>query len=220
MNVNDILLRADFEAVKARFEKQFLRGAGADSCWVWQGRRYNPVQTYGAFDYGVTFRAHRASWVLYRGAIPAGLYVLHKCDNPPCVNPAHLFLGTHAENQADKRAKDRQTFGERNNAKLTETQVLAIRKDDRFDRVIAAEYGVSPRTINSVKNFHLWARVFPGQVKGETHGHAFLTESDIRGIYAASGLHREIAVVYGTTKSHVGKIKQGIAWKHLKLTQS
>lgn len=90
---------------RTRFDAKVERGEG---CWVWTGLRtqygYGTI-TNGA---GCKLLAHRASWELHVGPIPDGLWVLHRCDNPPCVNPAHLFLGTHADNVRDMWAKGRQ----------------------------------------------------------------------------------------------------------------
>lgn len=78
-------------------------------CWLWRatgGRRYGSLFVDGRRE-----QAHRVSWLLHRGKIPDGLHVLHKCDTPLCVNPDHLFLGTHADNMADMKAKGRARSG-------------------------------------------------------------------------------------------------------------
>lgn len=105
---------------------------------------------YGRFRNGGRMMfAHRVSYELHHGAIPDGLHVLHRCDNPACVNPSHLFLGTHAENMADKSSKERQARGERNGiAKLSAADVLAIRASGGItQRSLAREYGVSQAQI-------------------------------------------------------------------------
>lgn len=78
-----------------------------EDCWEWNAFKTKKFG-YGAFRLnGRMHNAHRISWLLSRGEIPAGICVLHKCDNPPCVNPAHLFLGTQADNVKDCKAKGR-----------------------------------------------------------------------------------------------------------------
>src|SRR5688572_12699995 len=97
-----------------------------DECWPWTGG--GMPQGYGHFQTGSgtdgtrkTWKAHRYAWTLLVGPIPDGLHLCHHCDNPPCVNPAHMFIGTHRENNADKVAKMRQARGETFSiAKLTE----------------------------------------------------------------------------------------------------
>ena len=75
-------------------------------CWEWQAATFQ--KGYGRFSYnGKTLGAHRVSWELHHGPVPDDLWVLHECDNPPCVNPAHLFLGDVRDNNADRAAKDR-----------------------------------------------------------------------------------------------------------------
>lgn len=124
---------------------------GPDSCWPWTGtkNRYG----YGRFRAdGREMNAHRAAWIAERGQIGEGLVVCHRCDNPACCNPTHLFLGTVADNNADMTAKRRNRRGERHqNAKLTDAQVIAARGDRRSGRAVAREYGVAPETIYKIR---------------------------------------------------------------------
>lgn len=129
-------------------------------CWEFQG--YRQPWGYGKISYGCesegTTYTHRAMWEIVFGPIPRGLCVLHKCDNPPCANPAHLFLGTNATNTDDMIAKGRgRTSGETNpQAKLTWKQVRFIRADMRLQRIIAIEYGISKATVSDIKRNKRW----------------------------------------------------------------
>jgi len=141
----------------------------SDGCWLWTGFR-NPLG-YGRL--GVRGRlelAHRVAWTLQRGPIPDGMGVLHRCDNPPCVRVAHLFLGTDADNNADKVRKCRQARGETaGKAILTRPQVDEIRR--RYGtrhgkgrpgsggvthRQLAEEYGVTLGAIEQVMLGRTW----------------------------------------------------------------
>ena len=156
-------LKTTDEARAFRFWRKVLKG-GENDCWEWGGAK-------GRDGYGVVFigpsgavrqhKAHRVSFSYATGPIPEGLCVLHKCDNPPCVNPAHLFLGTRAENNADKVAKGRQphNMGEANpRAKLTRADAEEIRKMldiGHTQTEIAKCFGVAQGQISRVKAGYL-----------------------------------------------------------------
>lgn len=141
---------------------------GVNECWPWLAAKN--------FGYGVIgeggrktrhLRAHRVSWEIHRGPIPAGLVVCHHCDNPPCVNPAHLFLGTRAGNNLDRVRKGRNPdpartrhVGESNGrAILTEADVREIRRRRQSVRQQAARFGVSEGTIEAIRSGRLWRHV-------------------------------------------------------------
>lgn len=127
--------------------------------------RYGGV--IGTDGYGIIgfqakhMRAHRASYLCRVGDIPGGAWVLHRCDNPTCINPAHLFLGTHQDNMTDMVKKDRSARGSGlPQSKLTEVDVLNIRrriKTGEILAVIARNYGVSDVTIGQIKRREIWA---------------------------------------------------------------
>ncbi len=93
----------EIEAISAFFEKV---SKGLEGCWIWNGSRN--WDGYGMLSFmGKAMGSHRASWIIHNGEIPSGKSVLHRCDNPPCVNPSHLFLGTQGDNVRDCARKGR-----------------------------------------------------------------------------------------------------------------
>ena len=101
---------------------------------------------------GVDFYAHRFSWEMANGPIPDGFQVCHHCDNPSCVNPSHLFIGTAADNVSDRNAKGRTAIGLMlPHTKLSRTDIQNIRADNRMQKDIAAQYGVTRAAICRIK---------------------------------------------------------------------
>lgn len=142
-------------------EKRFWRKVEkTDSCWLWTGAKFE--NGYGAiWTNPITQRAHRISWELNRGKIPPGLIVCHHCDNPPCVRPDHLFLGTLSDNRRDMVEKKRGLVGALNsNSVLTEEQVLKLRElnGKSFSiSLLTSEYGVSKNTIRRAISGETWS---------------------------------------------------------------
>lgn len=136
------------------FEKRFWALVSkSDGCWLWMGRRQS-----GRWDYGnVIFNgrhapAHRVAWILTYGEIPTGRLICHKCDNPPCVRPDHLFLGTPKSNMDDMVMKNRHKIAGCASPKLTESAVRIIRQRREAGESCAAlgrEFGAS-RTVVSL----------------------------------------------------------------------
>lgn len=134
----------------------------ADGCWIWTG-----AKTTGGYGHisrdGRRQRAHRVSWELHHGAIPPGLQVCHACDNPQCVRPDHLWLGTNSENQIDSSSKRRKCMGERHrSAKLTAEIVRSIRAEVNsgvMQRDVAAKHGVDPTAVSQIMRGKTWKHV-------------------------------------------------------------
>ena len=123
--------------ISERFWEKVKR-RGPKACWPWVGGRF--ADGYGALSVnGKPRRAPRVSYELHKGRIPDGLHVRHTCDNPICVNPSHLLLGTAAENAADKVARGRQSRA----VKITDQQVQEIRESTESHAVLSARYKVS-----------------------------------------------------------------------------
>lgn len=144
---------------RERFWSKVQTGA-ADECWLWTASCF--WDGYGQFSRNrIMRRAHRVAWEFTNGAIPPGLLVCHRCDQPKCVNPSHLFLGTVQDNSDDMVRKNRQARqdvrGTKNpNAKLTEADVSAIRISTGTFRSIGAKFGVSGRMVSYIKTGQSW----------------------------------------------------------------
>ena len=109
-------------------------------------------------------RAHRISYERHNGPIASWAHIRHKCDNPPCINPEHLVSGTAFDNIVYKVTRNRQARGEMLPChKLTEADVMSIYTDDRTQRIIAKEYGVTHGVIGRIKRGKKWAYLYPSK---------------------------------------------------------
>lgn len=145
-----------------RFWEKVKKG-GKDECWEWQSARN--AKGYGRLTSGrgVNLKAHRVAFALsHGGVIPDDAHVLHRCDNPPCCNPRHLFLGTGKDNTRDMIEKGRNSVpphkygAEHHNAKFDEVTARKIRDDPRTHQAIADEYGISWMTVFRLKHGKTW----------------------------------------------------------------
>lgn len=129
-------------------------------CWMWLASV--DEKGYGYFWAGSRTNAHRFAYEQFIGPIPDGMFTLHYCDTPGCVNPRHLWLGTHAANMRDRDTKGRALSGERApSSKLRTLDVLAIRARLRRGATqvsLANEYGVTSATISRIANRDTWKR--------------------------------------------------------------
>jgi hypothetical protein len=138
--------------IKERF---FQKVNKTSTCWIWTATKNG--DGYGHFSHKkFIYKAHRFSWMLLYGDIPKGVLVLHKCDNPPCVNPEHLFLGTDKDNVHDAIRKGRRADlkGEqRYNCKIKDSMVPSIRDmylQGHSLKAVAKVFGVDATTIHKI----------------------------------------------------------------------
>lgn len=132
-----------------------------DTCWLWVGAKDN--NGYGAIRVNSkNINAHRFSYQILKGRIGNGLFVCHSCDNPSCVNPEHLFLGTNYDNVQDMVKKMRNTLGEKNGMSfLSAEDVTKIRtiKDKYSRRELASMFSIGESTLSQIINYKRWKHI-------------------------------------------------------------
>lgn len=159
-----------------RFWRKVDKSAGPEGCWLWTGARDRDGYGQHKID-GKQYKAHRVAFWYVNGEISSGLFVCHRCDNPPCCNPAHLFAGRSADNVGDRHQKQRDAAGDRNGmrrhpglalgvknpaAKLTVAQVAAIRASAALGtsrQVLARKFNVTPAQIKNVVLRKNWRHI-------------------------------------------------------------
>jgi hypothetical protein len=134
-----------------------------DDCWEWQACRdaFGYGRFRGAGPRRFVHHAHRYAFEQHHGAVPDGLFVCHRCDNPSCVRPDHLFAGTHSDNMADCRAKLRNNIGARNGqSKLTDDEVRQIRAiRGESQQSIARRFGITQTVVSGIRRRATWRHV-------------------------------------------------------------
>ncbi len=178
-----------------RFASKIEKLPDAPGCWLWTGSLFRGG--YGQFRSGPDPAAHRTAWVIAHGSIPDRLYVLHRCDVRCCVNPEHLFLGTHADNMADMVAKGRSPRGPR--------------------PLMRGDMSPSRRHPESRPRGDLnGARLHPERIKRRAdHPRARLSEVDVETIRkeAERGQRQvDLAKRFGVTRGHINNIVHGRLW--------
>jgi len=194
---------------------------GPDECWEWTGGRF--PTGYGIFNAGKgalrSTRAHRYSYELAHGPIPVGVFVCHRCDNPPCVNPAHLFAGSRRDNDGDKVRKLRHAHGERHGAAcLTDREVALAREKVASGATraeIASRMGVHPATVAMAVNGRSWKHL-PGAIPSKAR--KSLTEgmvAELRRLCAAGWPPSCLAGFYGASVGTIHNAIRGRTWAHI-----
>lgn len=150
------------DTLQQRLARYVDRTGGKKTCWLWRG--YRNKWGYGRmFWKGRAWLAHRLAWVAAGNSIPSGLKVLHHCDTPACCNPAHLFLGTDADNAADKMRKGRlgDRRGEANgNARLTEKAVAKLRATPGTYADLGRRFGITATHAQKIIEGNMWKHTY------------------------------------------------------------
>jgi len=186
-------------AIEARFWPKVNK---TQECWLWIG--YRDARGYGRImRQGKVCGTHRVSWEIHNGQIPEGMGVLHSCDNPPCVNPQHLFIGTQKDNMRDCTRKGRAWY------------VM------HPDRVASGErHGSRTHPESRARGERHGSRTHPERLpKGERHKNSKLTSANVREIrtlYAGGKYSKSaLAIQFKISLASISLIVRRKAWKHI-----
>lgn len=200
------------------------KSGGPDACWLWTGHRNQ--KGYGKIGADrKTIGAHRGAWMVTNGPIPDGLFVLHRCDNPPCCNPAHLFVGTNADNMTDMAQKGRRkgrAMGDSNGLrKHPESRAFGDRNAwaKHPERMAARRSGSRTHPERLARGDANGSRLYPERLKrGEDATGSKLTEESVRQIrseHASGATQKEIAARHGVSQTLVSAVVRRVIWKHV-----
>lgn len=221
------LCPSDLDKIKARL-KYLTALYPKTSCFIWNG--YTNKPGYGLFQVNKkVVLAHRASYFCEFPEFDQDLFVLHKCDNPSCVNVSHLFLGTHKENCSDKVYKGRQAKGQQIGCTaLTDEEVVNIRKiyyDTKpFLKDLSKQLNIHKETLRSLLCGKTWKYLPNIDYAGTKHGYgskhynSSLTEKEvleIRELKNTGQTTLSLSKRYGVSKSAIKHILQRRSWKHI-----
>lgn len=208
-----------------RFWKKVIK---SDGCWKWTGAKHK-------FGYGMIrlggvqpkITASRAAWLIHFGDIPSGMYVCHRCDNPECTNPEHLFLGTASDNAVDKESKGR---GLRRLPQSDCNVISTLFHAGVSKRLLARAFGVERSVIETALKHGVTRpkaskparpqkqKSHPPIGTGSKNGHAKLAESDvlaIRTLHASGISYRDLSDQFGVGRSMIGHIVNRRNWSHI-----
>ncbi|WP_217924431.1 HNH endonuclease [Miltoncostaea oceani] len=194
---------------------QRVAKAGPDDCWLWTGTRHQ--KGYGLVYFRRAGKLTSATSSRVAFALTAGLVelpgrnepVCHSCDNPPCCNPAHLWLGTPAENSADAVNKGRMA------QKLTVEQVREIALSGDSAAEIAAHFGITESMVGKIQLGRTWKHVTAALARAPIPPHraARLTPDQVRAIRGSEESSRDLQTRFGVSQATISRVRSGSGWK-------
>lgn len=225
-------------SVEERFNSKVVRSE--TGCWLWTGCKDNHGYGQLAIRQGLKIRSHRISYELFVGEIPEGQFVLHKCDNPACVRPDHLFLGSQKDNMRDMDQKDRRKLpqarrgSENARAKFTDEEIITLRSrhasGETFSE-LARECGISTTNMSRILRGERYRssggplatafgqfRTAYRRPRGSEFSHSKLTEELVREIrlrFNAGESGIQLAERFGTNKTTIYRALNGATWGHV-----